>query len=173
MPSAEFLKLLNIYFECAATPAIEAGGEVLAFIGDAVLAIFPIEDKAELPALAEKVFAAVQDSLARLDEVNRERRSEGLEQIRFGIGLNIGSVMFGNIGVPERLSFSAIGPTVIEVARIEKLTKSLGSRASSRRATLPALRRSAGPASGCTGWRASGSPPNCSVIVERAAAQAA
>ena len=43
MPSADFLKLLNRYFECAARPAIEAGGEVLAFVGDAVLAIFPID----------------------------------------------------------------------------------------------------------------------------------
>lgn len=49
-----------------------------------------------------------------------------MEAFRFGIGLTIGDVMFGNIGVPERLAFSAVGPTVIEVARIEKLTKTLG-----------------------------------------------
>ena len=45
MPSDDFLDLLNVYFECAARPAIAAGGEVLAFVGDAVLAIFPIEDE--------------------------------------------------------------------------------------------------------------------------------
>ena len=67
-------------------------------------------------------------SLAFTDGINDERIGRGLEPIRYGIGLNLGSVMYGNIGVPERLAFSAIGPTVIEVARIEKLTKTVGSR---------------------------------------------
>ena len=128
LPSAEFIKLLNAYFECAATPAMEAGGEVLAFIGDAVLAIFPIENEADLPAITERVFLAVSDALARCEVINGERRQKGLDQIRFGVALNIGKVMFGNIGVPERLAFSAIGPTVIEVSRIEKMTKTLGNR---------------------------------------------
>jgi len=62
------------------------------------------------------------------DRINAERRQAGEPTIDYGIGLNIGRVMYGNIGVPERLAFSAIGPTVIEVARIEKLTKNLPSR---------------------------------------------
>ena len=71
----------------------------------------------------------------------------GLDPIRYGIGLNIGSVMYGNIGVPERLAFSAIGPTVIEVARIEKLTKTAGARVLATRdvaAVEPKLWRSMG-----------------------------
>jgi adenylate cyclase len=128
MPSGAFLELLNLYFECSARPAIAAGGEVLAFVGDAVLAIFPVTDDAELPALTERVLAALQESLTTTDRINAERVSENREPIRYGIGLNIGTVMYGNIGVPERLSFSAVGPTVIEVARIEKLTKTIGAR---------------------------------------------
>ena len=128
MPSAEFLKLLNVYFECAARPVIEAGGEVLAFVGDAVLAIFPFADEDGLPDLAKRAVAALRKSLEMGDAVNAERVQEGLDPICFGVGLNVGSVMYGNIGVPERLAFSAVGPTVIEVARIEKLTKRLGAR---------------------------------------------
>ena len=128
MPSAGFLELLNVYFECAARPAIAAGGEVLAFIGDAVLAIFPVTDEAQLPALTNRAVAAAHESLAACDRINAERAQSGHEPIRYGIALNVGTVMYGNIGVPERLAFSAIGPTVIEVARIEKLTKALGTR---------------------------------------------
>ena len=128
MPSAEFLELLNVYFECATRPVIAAGGEVLAFIGDAVLAIFPVTDEADLPRLARSAVAALGESLVLGDQVNAARAKNRLQPIRFGIALNVGSVMYGNIGVPERLAFSAIGPTVIEVARIEKLNKALGTR---------------------------------------------
>jgi adenylate cyclase len=128
MPGADFLHLLNVYFEFAARPAIAAGGEVLAFVGDAVLAIFPVDDDAELPCVTRRALSALRESLVLSDSINAERRRAGLETIRYGIGLNIGSVMYGNIGVPERLAFSAIGPTVIEVARIEKLTKTIPSR---------------------------------------------
>ncbi len=128
MPSADFLELLNVYFECAARPVIAAGGEVLAFIGDAVLGIFPMEDDGLREEVTRRVMAALRESLDNADRINAERAAAGGAQIRYGIGLNFGSVMYGNIGVPERLSFSAVGPTVIEVARIEKLTKRLGSR---------------------------------------------
>ena len=128
LPGSEFLNLLNIYFELAARPAIAAGGEVLAFVGDAVLAIFPVSDDADIAKLMRRVLRALRVSLASADRLNAERDSAGLEPIRYGIGLNIGTVMYGNIGVPERLAFSAVGPTVIEVARIEKLTKTIGAR---------------------------------------------
>jgi adenylate cyclase len=129
LPSAEFIELLNVYFECAARPVISEGGEVLSFIGDAVLAIFPFTDPAELPRLAARAFSAVRQSLEMGDRANAERIPAGKPPVRYGIGLNTGPVMYGNIGVPERLAFTAIGPTVIEVARIEKLTKSVGARA--------------------------------------------
>jgi len=147
MPSTDFLDLLNVYFECSARPAIAAGGEVLAFVGDAVLAIFPVADDKELPELTRGVTDALNKSLVLTDQINSERINAGTEPIRYGIGLNIGSVTYGNIGVPERLAFSAIGPTVIEVARIEKLTKVVGARVLATRevaAIDPKLWRSMG-----------------------------
>jgi len=125
MPSEDFIKMLNVYFECTAGPAIAEGGEVLDFIGDAVLAIFPCEDEQDLPSAVAAATRALEASLNMVENVNREREKEGLIPIRFGVGLNTGTVMFGNIGVPERLSFSVIGPTVNEVNRIEAMTKAL------------------------------------------------
>jgi adenylate cyclase len=128
MPSADFLELLNVYFECAARPVIATGGEVLAFVGDAVLGIFPIEGDIGHAEVIRKVTRALHDSLAYTDSLNAERVAAGLLPIRYGVGLNVGTVMYGNIGVPERLAFSAVGPTVNEVARIEKLSKTLDAR---------------------------------------------
>lgn len=125
MPSEDFISMLNVYFECTAGPAIAEGGEILDFIGDAVLAIFPCESEEELAGAVAAATRALRASLAMAKDVNRSREAEGLIPIRFGVGLNTGKVMFGNIGVPERLSFSVIGPTVNEVARIETMTKAL------------------------------------------------
>ena len=98
-------------------------------VASAVLAMLPVAGVFELPGLARRAVAAVGESLTLADRVNAERAAANLEPIGYGIGLNIGTVMYGNIGVPERLAFSAVGPTVIEVARIEKLTKAVGARA--------------------------------------------
>ncbi len=126
MPSEDFIKLLNVYFECTAGPAIAEGGEILDFIGDAVLAIFPCDGRENaLESAVAAATRALKNSLKIVKDVNDQRKSDGLIPIRFGVGLNIGKVMFGNIGVPERLSFSVIGPTVNEVSRIESMTKAL------------------------------------------------
>lgn len=123
MPREDFLELLNDYYECTAGAVIDAGGEVLDFIGDAVLAIFPVERDADIPNAAKTASTAVQDALARGRTVNGERVLAGKPAFEFAVALNLGEVMFGNIGVSRRLSFSVIGPTVNEVARIEKLTR--------------------------------------------------
>ena len=126
MPGDEYLKLLNEYFECTAGPVIEAGGEVLDFIGDGVLAIFPFEDEEGKNKAICAATCALKSSAALHKERNEKRKGEGLSTFKFGIGLNVGTLMFGNIGVPQRLSFSVIGPTVNEVARIETMTKAIG-----------------------------------------------
>ena len=61
----------------------------------------------------------------RLGAVNESRQAAGAEPLSFGLGLHLGDVLFGNIGLPERVSFSVIGTTVNEVARLEGLTKEL------------------------------------------------
>lgn len=122
-----FLSAVNCYFECTAGAVLAHGGEVLRFIGDAVLAIFPIRDGGETAAGAcGKALAAARDARERLVRVNETRTGDGLAALDFGLGLHVGNVLYGNIGVPERLEFSVIGTTANEVARIEDLTKPLG-----------------------------------------------
>ena len=124
-----FIERLNRYFECTAGAVIAGGGEVLRFIGDAVLAIFPIRpDGDDARVAAERALAAARDAESRLARANEGLAAEGEEPIEFGLGLHVGDVMYGNIGVPERLEFSVIGPAANEVARIEDLTKTLGRR---------------------------------------------
>ncbi len=77
MPNGDFLELLNVYFECAARPAINAGGEVLAFIGDAVLAIFPVENDAELPMLSRQVTTAITEFARTFQPHQRGARRGG------------------------------------------------------------------------------------------------
>lgn len=127
LPQDAFFDLLNNYFECTAGAVLEAGGEVLLLIGDAVLAIFPIAEPGEEANSCAAALGAARDAEARLARINRE--SAGLDlgraPLAFGLALHIGDVIYGNIGVPERLQFTVIGPTVNEVARLESLTKDL------------------------------------------------
>ena len=124
-----FIERLNRYFECTAGAVIAGGGEVLRFVGDAVLAIFPIRAGGDDARTAsERALAAAGDAESRLARANEGLAAEGEEPIEFGLGLHVGDVMYGNIGVPERLEFSVIGPAANEVARIEDLTKTLGRR---------------------------------------------
>jgi len=55
--------------------------------------------------------------------LNLQRRQNNLEDIGFGIGLHVGNVMFGNVGLKDRLTFSAFGQAVNEVQRLENLSK--------------------------------------------------
>lgn len=133
MTREEFLRYLNQFFDCMAGAVTDHGGEVLRFVGDAVLAIFPIVcDGNEYDgarhaeaAAAAAIDAAVQAS-ERVDVLNGSARVGGRERIGFGIGLHVGDVTYGNIGIPERLEFTVIGAAANEAARIEALTKELG-----------------------------------------------
>lgn len=127
LTAEEYLKTVNSYFECTAGAVLANGGEVLRFIGDAVLAIFPIRDGDQCSA-CDLALSAAGDAESRLQALNDERARDDLEPLDYGLGLHVGDVMFGNIGVAERLEFSVIGPAANEVARIESLTKTLGHR---------------------------------------------
>jgi adenylate cyclase len=120
----DYLALLNRYFECTAAPVIEQGGEILNFIGDGVLAIFPV-DGGDGGAAVGRAVTAARAAVAACGAAKREGTPAG-SPLEFGIGLDIGELMFGNIGVPHRLAFSGIGRVVNGVQRIEKATKEMG-----------------------------------------------
>lgn len=128
LPSDVFLDLLNSYFQCTAGAVLDHGGDVLRFIGDAVLAIFHVDGVDGYTRAARVAIAAARDAERRLAAVNLKRQENGEDTIDFGLGLHTGDLMFGNIGVPERVEFSVIGRAANEVARLEGLTKILGHR---------------------------------------------
>jgi adenylate cyclase len=127
MSRAEFLTVLNEYFECMAGAVLDQKGEVLRFIGDAVLAVFPVgEEGGALKQACRTALAAAKDAIKRMKALNRRRRTAGKPELGFGIGLHLGDVMYGNIGTPNRIEFTVIGAAANEAARIESLTKTLG-----------------------------------------------
>ena len=119
-----YLNVLNDMFEATAGPVIANGGEVLLLIGDAVLAIFPCLSMGP-QAAAEAARKATMEAMNALDVLNVPRREQGEDAISCGIALHVGDLTYGNIGVPQRLQFTAIGPAANQVARIEALTKVL------------------------------------------------
>jgi adenylate cyclase len=99
------------------------GGEVLKFIGDGVLAIFPvIGAPAEACGAALRAVVAARAGMAHLDAV---RQAQGLPPLPFGAALHLGEILWGNIGAADRLDFTAIGPAVNLVSRLEGLCRPL------------------------------------------------
>ena len=102
------------------------GGEVLKFIGDAVLAIFPTDTNLRGPrGMARAALAAANDALARSKAQSDARGKRDEPRIDVGVTLHVGDVAYGNVGVPRRLDFTVIGPSVNVVTRMQELCKSL------------------------------------------------
>jgi len=122
----EVIELLDDYFDAIATPIEKRKGEVLKFMGDGMLAIFPAEDDDDFSASSVHALEAATEGLERLDTINQARRTTGRSELRTGIGLHLGEVIYGNVGAAGRLDFTVIGPAVNEAARIETLCEPLG-----------------------------------------------
>ncbi|MDW6021169.1 adenylate/guanylate cyclase domain-containing protein [Mesorhizobium sp. BAC0120] len=115
---------LDGWFDRVAGAVHAFGGEVLKFIGDGVLAIFPITDQP--PSVAcEAALSAVAAARAGMDHLDEARSREGSPPLPFGLALHLGDVFWGNIGTADRLDFTAIGPAVNLVSRLEGLCKPL------------------------------------------------
>jgi class 3 adenylate cyclase/uncharacterized protein (DUF427 family) len=127
---ASYLMNLNRFFTAMAGAILDHGGEILSYIGDAVLAIFPIAgaagagDPAQAAQACRQAIEAARAAGERIAEANRQRPD--LPRLGYGIGLHIGDVTYGNIGVPQRLQFTVIGSAANEASRIEGMTKELG-----------------------------------------------
>jgi adenylate cyclase len=120
-----FLELLNDYFEATAGAILAHGGEVLRFIGDASLAVFPTAGGGAREA-CERAVRAARSARVHCAAANAKRLAAGLPAFTCGVGLHLGRVHYGNIGTPERLEFSVIGAAANEAARIEALCKETG-----------------------------------------------
>jgi class 3 adenylate cyclase len=115
---------LDSWFDRVAGAVHAFGGEVLKFIGDGVLAIFPVADApAEACEAALRAVVAARAGMAHLDAA---RQAKGLPPLPFGAALHLGEILWGNIGAVDRLDFTAIGPAVNLVSRLEGLCRPLG-----------------------------------------------
>lgn len=125
-PAAEVVRLLDAYFDRVSAAISAHGGEVLKFIGDAVLAIFPVGEAHDAARACRSALAAAREALAAVDALSRERVAAGHGALRVGVALHLGNVMYGNIGARDRLDFTVISSSVNEACRLEGLCKVLG-----------------------------------------------
>src|SRR5262249_35865880 len=123
MPAQDLIALLNRYFDCQVPAIREHGGEVLKFMGDGLLAIFPIG--ASVDTVCHRALAAARKAeaeVAAADWGGLEAPGAG----KFGVALHVGEVLYGNVGSTNRLDFTCIGPAVNLAARIEALSADVG-----------------------------------------------
>jgi adenylate cyclase len=119
----QIVALLNRWFERIGAAIRAQQGDILKFMGDGLLAVFPLQDGRG--ATCDRALDAALGAIAETDALNAELAAEGGAALRFGIGLHWGEVEFGNIGTRERLDFTVIGPAVNLASRLQELTKSL------------------------------------------------
>jgi adenylate cyclase len=122
----EVIRRLNGIFDCVGDPVRAAGGEILKFIGDGVLAVFLPPDGANVAVVTPAALAAAREILARVETLNATEMAAGNPALSLNIALHAGEVTYGNIGTADRLDFTVIGPAVNEAARLEGLCKELG-----------------------------------------------
>jgi len=129
---------LDGYFDVVVQSVEENGGDVLKFMGDGILSIFPIQNTADRPRQCQNAANAARQVLVGLSALNEERADTNKKPLDLGIGINVGKVSYGNIGSPGRLDFTVLGGAVNVASRIEGLTKSLGHRVLATRAIAEA-----------------------------------
>ena len=121
-PRDDVIDLLNGYFDAMSEPIARHGGEILKFIGDGLLAIFPLSQ----PQACADLLRAVSEARKAMAELNQRNGETGRAPLNYGIGIHVGDVMYGNIGSRSRLDFTVIGPAVNMASRLEAFTKQLG-----------------------------------------------
>ncbi len=127
LPRQEYIDTLNTFFDATGGSVTQNGGQILSFIGDAILAIFPVDEKGSTPELVcERALEAASLARSKMHETNIARSMAGKSPLDFGVGLHLGEVTYGNVGIPSRLTFSVFGAAVNEVARLDGLTKDFG-----------------------------------------------
>jgi len=123
-PPSAVISALDAWFDRIAGSVHAFGGEVLKFMGDGVLAIFPVVGGSPRGA-CDAALSAVSAARAGMAHLDETRRKQGLPPLPFGVALHVGQILWGNIGAADRLDFTAIGPAVNLVSRLEGLCRPL------------------------------------------------
>ena len=125
LPGERMIALLNALFDVQAKAIHDHGGEILKFIGDGLLAIFPIERAEMAAAGARQALEAATAAIAAVHELSDELAAAGEPPLHIVVALHIGTAIYGNIGAADRLDFTVIGPAVNLVSRVEAVAKAL------------------------------------------------
>ncbi|HEX3117345.1 MAG TPA: adenylate/guanylate cyclase domain-containing protein [Bradyrhizobium sp.] len=126
LPAETVVDILNGYFDCQVSSIRTHGGEVLKFMGDGLLAVFPVDEYVgDLQQVCSHVLEAACESRASVQAMHYPI-GETVERFRFGVALHVGKILYGNIGGGNRLDFTCIGPAVNLAARLEKIAGRLG-----------------------------------------------
>jgi adenylate cyclase len=121
LPAETVVEVLNRYFDCQVHAIKAHGGEVLKFMGDGLLAVFPIAaEDGDAGEVCRGALQAGRESRANVEAMHYPI-GDGLEAFRFGVALHVGRILYGNIGGGDRLDFTCIGPAVNLAARMEKI----------------------------------------------------
>jgi adenylate cyclase len=121
LPRREVIGLLNRWFDAVGGAVVAEGGEILKFMGDGFLAVFLTEGAPGV--VCDRALAAAEAAVAASRTLDQTFANEGRAPLRFGLGLHVGEVEFGNVGTHDRLDFTAMGPAVNHASRLEALTK--------------------------------------------------
>jgi adenylate cyclase len=125
LPAETVIEILNLYFDCQVSAIATHGGEVLKFMGDGLLAVFPFDEYVgDIGQACAKVLEAACEARANV-EAMQFPVGETIERFRFGVALHVGRILYGNIGGGNRLDFTCIGPAVNLAARLEKMASRL------------------------------------------------
>lgn len=125
LPAETIVDILNNYFDCQVAAIRKHGGEVLKYMGDGLLAVFPIDEYVgDEQQVCAHVLEAAHESRASVAEMQYPV-GEAVERFRFGVALHVGRILYGNIGGGNRLDFTCIGPAVNLAARLEKIASRL------------------------------------------------
>lgn len=126
LPPEQVVEILNLYFDCQVAAIHKHGGEVLKFMGDGLLAVFPIAgEDSEAGPVCRRVLEAASEARAAVTAIEFAA-GDTTERFRFGVALHVGRILYGNIGGGNRLDFTCIGPAVNLAARLEKIAGRLG-----------------------------------------------
>jgi adenylate cyclase len=125
LPAEAIVDILNNYFDCQVAAIRAHGGEVLKYMGDGLLAVFPIDEYVgDEQQVCSNVLEAAHESRASVADMHYPI-GEAVERFRFGVALHVGRILYGNIGGGNRLDFTCIGPAVNLAARLEKIASRL------------------------------------------------
>jgi len=126
LPAETVVDILNGYFDRQVSAIRTHGGEVLKFMGDGLLAVFPIDEYVgDVQQVCSSVLEAARESRTSVEEMHYPI-GDVVERFRFGVALHVGRILYGNIGGGNRLDFTCIGPAVNLAARLEKIAGRLG-----------------------------------------------